>query len=105
MIVAVDLSATPAAIALEAPDDFQGFHVAVRGGTPGDPRLDEAVARFGRGDGEHVFVDVAALRGLAGERAADPAWQASLEGMLGYARSKGWLDDEGAIQAHVEWDG
>ena len=38
---------------------------------------------------------------LAG-RADDPDWQQKLAGMVSYAGSKGWLDEQGRIRAHVE---
>jgi hypothetical protein len=50
-----------------------------------------------------VVVDVTAIKALAGERATHPGWLASLDGMLEYAGAHGWLDDAGAIRAHVEW--
>jgi hypothetical protein len=31
-------------------------------------------------------------------------WEGDLDAMVGYARSKGWLDEAGtSIQAHIEW--
>jgi hypothetical protein len=51
----------------------------------------------------HVFVDLEALQTLAGGRARNRDWLASLDGMLRYAGSQGWTDESGAIQAHVQW--
>jgi hypothetical protein len=48
---------------------------------------------------------VTAVKALAGERVTEPPWLASLDGMLECAGAHGWLDDEGAIRAHVEWTG
>ena len=100
MIVELDFTDGDArAILLEA-DDFKGFKVVVRGDAPS---LGERTAALGiaRVD-EHAWVSVDGLRQLAGS-AATPEWEASLDGMLEYARSKGWVDDElGAIRAHVE---
>src|SRR5215467_3216920 len=97
MIVEVDLSEGVASTTLLEADDFKAFKVVVRGGGTALSTAD-AVAKVD----EHAWVSVDALRELAGA-AATPEWEASLEGMLGYARSKGWVDDElDAVRAHVE---
>jgi hypothetical protein len=63
---------------------------------------DAAVSRIGSpADADHVWVDRAALEALAGDLTQDAAWQRSLESMLTYAASKGWVDESGAIRAHV----
>ncbi|WP_304113987.1 hypothetical protein [Mycolicibacterium bacteremicum] len=49
----------------------------------------------------HAWVEPGALAELAG-RTADPEWQQKLTGMLAYAQSKGWCDEDGRIRAHVE---
>ncbi len=90
---------------LTGPDDFSGFSVAVLGeGTQKD--LATAVAASGLGrmgiDGAHVVVLPAALRRLARD-GVDAAWEAGFEAMCAYARTKGWIEDDGAILAHVEW--
>lgn len=51
----------------------------------------------------HVWVTREELAGLAGERAEDPSWQEGLEKMFDYAASHGWLNEDGAVRAHVEW--
>jgi hypothetical protein len=84
MYVEIDLTTVPPALALREADDFNGFKVVA--GRP-----------------EHAYVTRDALRSLAGDRADDPAWQEQLEGMLAYASSKGWVRDDGAVRAHVEW--
>lgn len=98
----IDLKADPEAgePTLRDPDDFKAFAVFLEGDGPAEASL----ARLGRvaEDGEHVFVDPAVLRRLAGERAADPGWAASLEGMVGFAAEHGWVDEAGFIRAHVE---
>lgn len=84
MLIEIDLSTVPPTTTLRDPDDFTGFKVVVRN------------------DGD-AFVTPDALRALAGSRADDPQWIAQLDGMLGYAASKGWIrESDGAIQAHVE---
>ena len=53
----------------------------------------------GTGD---VFVRPEAVRALAGASAGE-AWGAGFAKMCEYAVPKGWVDDAGRIQAHVEW--
>jgi hypothetical protein len=104
MMIDVDLHAGPATVRLVEPDDFGAFMIFVRSPGMDRERLEPAVARLGHmtADG-HVVVDVTAIKALAGERATQPGWLASLDGMLEYAGAHGWLDDTGAIRAHVEW--
>jgi hypothetical protein len=100
MIVELDLGGAGVGARLVDPDDFKAFKVVVVGD---EPSLGERVAAAGiaRLD-EHAWVSIDALRGLAGP-AATPEWEASLQSMVEYARSKDWVDDElGAIRGHVE---
>ncbi|GAA1077193.1 hypothetical protein ACFU8R_17200 [Pseudonocardia alni] len=96
---------TPGGVELVDPGDVRAFHVVVtEGATEGE--LADTVRRTGLGelsdDGEHVLVRVDAVRRLAAGRVG-PGWEDDLAGMLGYARSKGWLSDDGtAVRAHVE---
>jgi hypothetical protein len=101
MIVLIDTRQAPASVTLQRPTEFDAFHVSVLG--TDDDAYQAAVSRIGTPAGaEHVFVDRAALEGLAGEIARDPEWRRSLDSMVRYAESKGWTDDGGAIRAHVE---
>ena len=99
MLIVVDLAA--ARVSLEDPDEFTRFSVALEG--PGDPAPVLAASGIGRlrDDGEHVVVDPAALRALAGP-AADEAWDEGFSGMCAYAAGKGWLEDDGGVLAHIE---
>lgn len=101
MIVHTDLRS--GRITLEQPDDFTAFHVAVAGGDVADERLAGALAPHGRLEGDHAWIEVDAVRALAGEAATTEAWQAGFDAMVDYARSKGFLDGSGdAIRAHLE---
>jgi hypothetical protein len=104
MQVVVDME-EPATVALAEPADCGRFHVAARGN--GDAATLDRALRANDvgsvdGDGE-AMVRVDAVRRLAGG-AAGETWEADFAAMLDYARSKGWLSDDGAsIRAHVEW--
>ena len=49
------------------------------------------------------------LKALAADAAAadgyelDAGWDEGFAAMLAYAASEGWIDDDGAVRAHVEW--
>ncbi len=62
-----------------------------------DADLAARLGDLGRLDGDHVWLSVDRLR-QAGP--ADPAWAGGFDGMIGYATSKGWVQD-GTVRAHV----
>ena len=104
MIIDVDLTSAPTAIELLKPEDCTRFHVEARGGDPKALAAEQSAAGVGRllPAGE-AMIDIRAVRRMAeGRVPAD--WDDHFDGMLQYARGKGWLDETGeAIQAHVEW--
>ena len=85
------------------PADCKRFHVeyGVAGTAPGDV----AAALGDWADGatdDHVWIRVAAVRAAAAGRVG-PGWEADFDGMVAFARTKGWLNATGdAIAAHVE---
>jgi hypothetical protein len=99
VLILIDLSEQR--VHLSDPDDFTRFSVAVEG----DGDLAQTVHQSGlgrlRADGEHVVVDPVALRALAGG-AATASWDEGFSGMCAYAASKGWVEDDGGIVAHIE---
>lgn len=104
MHVTVDLQATPPTVLLVEPADCRSFDVIVHGSGDGDA-LDQALAAasVGRTEGNEVLVTVAAVRRLAAGSVGD-GWESDLRAMLDYARSRGWLTEDGQwIRAHVEW--
>ena len=104
MHVTVDLTAVKPAVSLVEPDDCTRFDVVVHG-PPDSGELDRALARsaVGRTAGDDALVTVEAVRRLAAGSVAD-GWEGAFAAMLDYARSRGWLSDDGQeIQAHVEW--
>ena len=84
-------------VRLDEPGDFKGFKVVVE---QGDGSGLFAVGRLAHRDTAWITVD--AVRRLAGN-AVTPEWESGFTAMLDYAKTKGWLDDSGDIQAHVEW--
>jgi hypothetical protein len=89
-------------VTLESPEDCTTFHVEVRG----DADVAAALAAAGAGrltdDGEHGLIEIEWLRAAAAGRVG-PDWDQQLDGMLGYARSKGWIPDGGsAVLGHIE---
>jgi hypothetical protein len=99
MRIVIDLSESR--VHLVDPADFTRFSVA----TEGEGDLAEVVRQSGLGrlrdDGEHVVVDPVALRALAGPAAAED-WEAGFAGMCEYAATKGWVEPDGGIVAHLE---
>ncbi|HZP29584.1 MAG TPA: hypothetical protein VFC99_11575 [Acidimicrobiia bacterium] len=106
MYVKVDLATTPPTVSLEEPDDCKRFHLAVVGGRDAAMVFGALVdAAAGRLEGDHAWITVDSVRRMAAGRVG-PEWDAEFEAMLGFARSKGWLDPTGgSIRAHVEWEG
>ena len=98
MLIVIDLSG--AKVSLRDPPEFTRFSVLLEG----DGDLAEVLRQSGLGrlgaDGEHVVVDPAALRALAGP-AADDDWDEGFAGMCAYAAGRGWVEPDGGIVAHV----
>jgi hypothetical protein len=57
------------------------------------------LAGVGRVDGTHIWVDPAWLKANGPD---DAGWQTGLAKMLDYAKTAGWVDDAGAVRAHIE---
>jgi hypothetical protein len=54
---------------------------------------------YASADGQHIWVEVAALRAAS----AAAGFGEGFEAMIDYARSKGWLDEDGThVRAHVD---
>ena len=105
MYVRVDVGPERPVVTLEEPDDCTRFHLTVAGG-PDLARVFGALvdAAAGRLAGDHALITIDAVRRMAAGRVGDD-WDTRFDGMLAYARSKGWIDDTGhAIQAHVEYE-
>jgi hypothetical protein len=101
----VDLAGQTPRICLRDPEDCQRFHVAAVGGSADELRI--VLSRSGVGEvltSGDALIDVAAVARLAGGLVVAD-WADRFQGMLAYARTKGWLEDSGItrIRAHVEW--
>jgi hypothetical protein len=101
MYLDVSLESAPSPPVLRDVENFRTFKVVVRGAG-----RDLASALHGLGrvdDSRDVFLDLSAVKALAGERARDSCWLESFEAMVDYARTKGWVDESGtALRAHCE---
>jgi hypothetical protein len=95
------IEVTAAGVSLRDPRDFRDFHVVLAEGVD----LAEAltIAGAGRPTGDDAYVSSAWVRDVMAEREDDDAeWQTGFEAMLGLARSKGWIAEDGdGIRAHV----
>jgi hypothetical protein len=101
MYLQVAVDDRSSSVVLRDVDNFRALKVLVSS-DGGD--LGAALAGIGRvGESGDAFLEIAGLRRLAGERAHDPEWVAGFEAMVEYARSEGWVDEQGAaLQAHCE---
>lgn len=103
MYVDVDISVTPASVALRNQDDFGEFKVVISGSSGDLAAVEAALKPYARVTPEgYAFFDFETLDQLSAGRGADPTWLESLAGMVRYAESKGWVDEHGAIRAHCE---
>ena len=91
------------AVSLAEADDCQAFHLEARAVDAAD--VATALARAGAGSvaGDDAFIEPTAVRSMAAGAAVGPDWEDRFQGMLAYAEKKGWLDENGAVQAHIEW--
>jgi hypothetical protein len=85
-------------------EDFSRFHVDAAGLSPND--FERLVSRSGavlpHEDARHLWIRIDFLREQL-DITRHPDRLTGLEGMLGYASSKGWVNDEGShVAAHVE---
>ncbi|GGA72923.1 hypothetical protein GCM10011490_24640 [Pseudoclavibacter endophyticus] len=82
-------------------DDLKALGLASAGHPP--QKVADALERTGLGrvEGEHAWLSVDALRaGARGDRGDE--WVKKFDGMIDYARTKGWVNDAGEVRAHIE---
>ncbi len=116
MQVVVDLSS--GSVSLRDPDDTERFSVLALPASPQDPSDLSALGAVaaalsvhdaGIVDPEgHAFIPIDVVRRLAAEGAAAAPlgadWESRFAAMVEQAKERGWVTDEGTIQAHIEWD-
>lgn len=82
---------------LVEPDVLDKLSVVIEGDAPRD------LGKFGSFDGDHAWLGVQAIRNAAHATGLGEAWDERFEGMLAYAKDKGWLSSSGsALRAHIE---
>jgi NAD(P)-dependent dehydrogenase (short-subunit alcohol dehydrogenase family) len=87
------------AITLCEPTVFNSLDVLVDPQSP--QQLEQAIARIGSRDGaDHVRLSPSVLRFLS-SHAGSAEWETKFDAMVGYAASKGWLDEQGRVRAHL----
>ena len=86
---------------LEDPDNLRDFKVVADSAKDSLDQVGAALAAAGAGiiDAGHAWISERWLRAQNG----DAAWQEGLGKVVDYARSKGWVDENGRIRAHIEW--
>jgi hypothetical protein len=88
---------TPTGATVEDADNLRDLRVAISGVDDATAATAISAAGLGTLDGDHAWLDVAALRA----RGTDTdAWRASFDDMTAYARTKGWVDGT-RVRAHV----
>lgn len=87
---------------LDDPDNFRDFKIVAETAKDRLEDIGAALKESGAGavDGAHAWISEAWLRA---NKSGSGAWEEGFGKMLDYAKSKGWLDADGRIRAHVEW--
>ena len=101
MIIRIDPTSGPT---VDQPSELTSFHATSP--TADEDAVAAALGPAGRTAGQgHVWISADWIRSEVAGR-VEPGWVESFDGMVAYARSKGWLDDDGShIRAHIELDG
>ena len=87
-------------VAMRDPTDFRRLDVLVD--AQSEDQLARSIARIGkRADEGHVWIAPAVLRFLSFHHAGEPLWEAGFAGMLAFAAKAGWVDEHGAVRAHI----
>ena len=96
MIVRIDADG---AVRLLQADDLRRFSIAM----PDTDAARMALASVARLDGhDHAWIAPERVRALATR--PPPDWDAQFAATIGYAASKGWTDEDGALRAHIDYD-
>ena len=106
-------------VMLRGREDMQHFSVQAVPERPGDGPAAGALGALAAALSVHaagtvgpegdVLIPPDAVRRLAVDAARedgtslDPGWETKFIGMVDYAASKGWVDEDGSLRAHIEW--
>lgn len=117
MRVVVDLSS--GSVSMEDPSDLERFSVLVLPAVPGDPTDAAALGAVAAALSVHdagiidpegnAFIPVDSVRRMAEEAARasggrlEAEWEPRFIAMIEEASERGWVTDEGALRAHIEW--
>jgi hypothetical protein len=115
--IVVDL--VSGSVSLDEPDDMARFSVLVRPATPDDSAdpgaLGAVTAAFNARNvgtvdpGGDAFIAPHTVRRLARAASGDAPpgadWDERFDAMVEQAAQHGWIADDGAIRAHIEWEG
>lgn len=96
----IDLSVEPPRVRLADADNFRAFQIEACG--PPE-RMGQAIAPYGRWDGEFAWLAPAQVMHLAGARGGQADWQEGFERLRSYAAEHGYAGPDGSLRAHVEW--
>ncbi|MGW5383109.1 hypothetical protein [Nocardia sp. NPDC003963] len=103
MRLIVDRGRRGTEVVLADPEDFGSFVTELLGGGSSGRVTAAEIACVGAlhpsGD---VLVSPRRVRELAGERGHDQEWNRRFGEMIEWAASRGWIDEQGRIRAHVE---
>lgn len=117
MQVVVDLSS--GSVSLDEPDDTDRFSLLALPASPQDPGDSSALGAVAAALSVHdagivdpegnAFIPIEVVRRLAEGAAAGGSplgsdWQSRFAAMVEQATTRGWVTDEGSIQAHIEWE-
>jgi hypothetical protein len=82
---------------LVEPDVLTALAVQIVGDAPRD------LGKLGSFDGDHAWLGVNALRAAAHQIGVPDDWDEQFDGMLAFAKSRGWLSSSGsALRAHID---
>jgi hypothetical protein len=87
---------------LEEPENTARLVVVVVGESAGG-ETEVALRAFGaRQEADHAWIELDAIKAAAAGRVSD-GWLADFNEMVEFARSRGWLSEDGtAVRAHIE---
>jgi LmbE family N-acetylglucosaminyl deacetylase len=61
------------------------------------------LGELGTVDGDHAWLQIDELRRAAHRAGAPEGWDTEFERMIAYAKTKGWISDDGcAVRAHID---